>query len=180
MDSNYRPDVVERRTIYGLVLEQMRNDAVINTDLFANTVTASSKVNHLHKNLFCQFVFYYYYLFIFWYLSKADPQRWAARFNRRHYRSEIHAVEFGVLRSWRPGDRHRSWPTVAHPLHETGRRQGQQLVAASPPARSVDQVQEGCQTRRHFQRHRQLRQRNCRYRRSKLYNLSVNFINNNN
>jgi len=39
MDPNYEPTPVERKTIFGLTLEQKRNDAVISPSLFANVVS---------------------------------------------------------------------------------------------------------------------------------------------
>lgn len=39
MDPNYVPSPVERKTIFGLTLEQKRNDAVIDSSLFANVVS---------------------------------------------------------------------------------------------------------------------------------------------
>ncbi|XP_052858959.1 bifunctional purine biosynthesis protein ATIC [Drosophila gunungcola] len=41
MDPNYEPSAVERKTIFGLTLEQKRNDAVIGASLFANVVSKS-------------------------------------------------------------------------------------------------------------------------------------------
>ncbi|XP_075971521.1 bifunctional purine biosynthesis protein ATIC [Anticarsia gemmatalis] len=39
MDPNYEPDLMEQKTIFGLTLEQRRNDAKITPDLFTNVVT---------------------------------------------------------------------------------------------------------------------------------------------
>lgn len=39
MDPDYEPDLMERKTIYGLILEQRRNSAKITADLFKNIVT---------------------------------------------------------------------------------------------------------------------------------------------
>ena len=39
MDPCYEPELVERRTLFGLVLEQTRNHAIISKELFANAVT---------------------------------------------------------------------------------------------------------------------------------------------
>ncbi|XP_018328560.1 bifunctional purine biosynthesis protein PURH [Agrilus planipennis] len=45
IDPNYIPDEMERRVLFGLTLEQKRNDANINAELFQNVVsTASGKV----------------------------------------------------------------------------------------------------------------------------------------
>ncbi|XP_055904376.1 bifunctional purine biosynthesis protein ATIC [Eupeodes corollae] len=39
MDPDYEPSLIERKTIFGLTLEQKRNDAVIDKSLFQNVVT---------------------------------------------------------------------------------------------------------------------------------------------
>ncbi|XP_050664088.1 bifunctional purine biosynthesis protein ATIC isoform X2 [Leptidea sinapis] len=39
IDARYSPDLMEQKTIFGLTLEQRRNDAKINADLFKNIVT---------------------------------------------------------------------------------------------------------------------------------------------
>lgn len=39
MDPSYDPDLMEQKTIFGLTLEQRRNDAKITGDLFKNVVT---------------------------------------------------------------------------------------------------------------------------------------------
>lgn len=39
MDPEYKPDLIEQKTIFGLTLEQRRNDAEITADLFKNIVT---------------------------------------------------------------------------------------------------------------------------------------------
>ena len=46
MDPHYRPNLVERRTLYGLVLEQRRNDAIIDKNLLTASppVTACTEV----------------------------------------------------------------------------------------------------------------------------------------
>ncbi|CRL03551.1 CLUMA_CG016239, isoform A [Clunio marinus] len=51
IDSNYEPNEIESRTLFGLHLEQKRNDAEINVDTFKNVVTSnkdlSSAINDL-------------------------------------------------------------------------------------------------------------------------------------
>merc|ERR1712013_60678 len=46
MDPTYEPTLMEKRTLYGLHLEQRRNDAIINEDLFSNVVSANKEVSH--------------------------------------------------------------------------------------------------------------------------------------
>ncbi|XP_068219778.1 bifunctional purine biosynthesis protein ATIC [Palaemon carinicauda] len=45
MDPNYEGDLLERRTIFGLTLEQRRNDATITPDLMKNIVTKKEELN---------------------------------------------------------------------------------------------------------------------------------------
>jgi len=45
MDPNYEPTMMEKRTLYGLHLEQRRNDALINEDLFSNVVSQNKEVS---------------------------------------------------------------------------------------------------------------------------------------
>ena len=44
MDPAYEPDDMETRTLFGLKMQQKRNDAVINRDLFKNIVTKRQEV----------------------------------------------------------------------------------------------------------------------------------------
>ncbi|XP_061391231.1 bifunctional purine biosynthesis protein ATIC [Musca vetustissima] len=44
MDPNYEPSALERKTIFGLTLEQKRNDAVIDPTLFTNVVTKQKQL----------------------------------------------------------------------------------------------------------------------------------------
>lgn len=44
MDPNYEPSDIERKTIFGLTLEQKRNDAEIDASLFKNVVTKNNKL----------------------------------------------------------------------------------------------------------------------------------------
>jgi phosphoribosylaminoimidazolecarboxamide formyltransferase / IMP cyclohydrolase len=44
MDANYQPDEMEYRTLFGLKLEQKRNDALINADTLKNIVTKSREL----------------------------------------------------------------------------------------------------------------------------------------
>ncbi|XP_073409325.1 bifunctional purine biosynthesis protein ATIC [Dendrobates tinctorius] len=45
VDSTYEPDDTEIRTIFGLQLEQRRNDAVVDSSLFSNLVTAKKELS---------------------------------------------------------------------------------------------------------------------------------------
>lgn len=45
MDPEYEPTALERKTIYGLTLEQKRNDAVIDASLFGNVVTKNKSLS---------------------------------------------------------------------------------------------------------------------------------------
>lgn len=44
MCPNYQPTDIERKTIFGLTLEQKRNDAVVDSKIFANVVTTKNKL----------------------------------------------------------------------------------------------------------------------------------------
>ena len=44
MDPTYVPENSEPRQVYGISLQQNRNDAQINADLFKNIVTAEKEV----------------------------------------------------------------------------------------------------------------------------------------
>lgn len=44
VDPNYRPGELERRQVFGITFEQRRNDAVINSDLLKNIVTANKEL----------------------------------------------------------------------------------------------------------------------------------------
>ena len=52
MDANYQPDALERRSIFGLTLEQTRNDALIDRSLFVNAVTNAQQVNTIIVHIF--------------------------------------------------------------------------------------------------------------------------------
>lgn len=42
IDPNYEPELIERKVLYGLTMEQRRNDAKIDKSTFANVVTKTS------------------------------------------------------------------------------------------------------------------------------------------
>ena len=48
MDANYKPAAVETRQVYGVYLQQRRNDAKIDSSLFTNIVTKNTEVRHIH------------------------------------------------------------------------------------------------------------------------------------
>jgi phosphoribosylaminoimidazolecarboxamide formyltransferase/IMP cyclohydrolase len=45
MDSSYVPDKIETRQVYGISLQQNRNDAKIDRSLFTNIVTKNKEVS---------------------------------------------------------------------------------------------------------------------------------------
>ena len=45
IDPNYEPAPIERKILYGLTLEQLRNNAVIDKSTFANLVTKSNTLS---------------------------------------------------------------------------------------------------------------------------------------
>lgn len=44
IDPSYEPSPIERKTLFGLTLEQKRNDAVIDSALFSNIVSDNKKL----------------------------------------------------------------------------------------------------------------------------------------
>lgn len=44
MDPNYTPPDIETRQVYGISMQQRRNDAVIDASLFKNIVTKNKEV----------------------------------------------------------------------------------------------------------------------------------------
>lgn len=61
MDPEYEPPAMETRTLYGLQLEQMRNNCVINSEMFTNIVsdhkTVSTFSNHKTVSTFRAFFY---------------------------------------------------------------------------------------------------------------------------
>ena len=49
MDPLYEPEAIEKRTVYGLTLEQKRNDIKIHSGLFNNVVTAKNTIPDEYK-----------------------------------------------------------------------------------------------------------------------------------
>lgn len=47
MDPSYQPSDMERKVLFGLTLEQQRNNAIINNDLFSNIVSEKKEVSQL-------------------------------------------------------------------------------------------------------------------------------------
>jgi phosphoribosylaminoimidazolecarboxamide formyltransferase/IMP cyclohydrolase len=45
MDPNYTPPDIETRQVYGISMQQKRNDAVIDASLFKNVVTKNKEVS---------------------------------------------------------------------------------------------------------------------------------------
>ena len=50
MDPAYEPPEMETRTLFGLQMQQKRNDAVINSELFKNVVTKTKDVSRSLHN----------------------------------------------------------------------------------------------------------------------------------
>ncbi|KRT78257.1 hypothetical protein AMK59_8155, partial [Oryctes borbonicus] len=45
IDPNYEPDPIERKVLFGLTMEQQRNNAIIDSSLFTNIVTNDKSLN---------------------------------------------------------------------------------------------------------------------------------------
>lgn len=64
MDPNYTPPEIETRQVYGISLQQKRNDVVIDAGLFKNVVTknkdvsVSSIFSQLFSSLWCHSILY--------------------------------------------------------------------------------------------------------------------------
>ena len=52
MDSEYVPPEIETRQVYGVSLQQRRNDAVINGGLFGNVVSLKKEVCIVHSGMY--------------------------------------------------------------------------------------------------------------------------------
>ncbi len=50
MDASYEPSEMETRTLFGLQMEQKRNNVAINKEVFSNVVSKKQEVNK-HKNV---------------------------------------------------------------------------------------------------------------------------------
>jgi|SRR5712671_5818769 len=131
IDPNYVPGEVETRQVYGVSLQQRRNDAKIDAKSFENIVTKNKDVCLSPIHGVCDD-----------FPPQTAPRESRHRPDRRDARSEVHSVkQRSVCLPWLD---HRTgrWPTVTHPLHTTCGLQGGQLVAATPPARARAAVQE--------------------------------------
>lgn len=51
MDETYTPKPIERKVLFGMTLEQKRNDGKINENLFTNIVTKRQEVSELSFNI---------------------------------------------------------------------------------------------------------------------------------
>ena len=147
IDPNYVPEGVETRQVYGVSLQQKRNDAKIDAKIFENIVSKDKDVKSSSFPLFSLLT------------SQLASGGCRRRPDRRNAGPEVHAIEQrGVclprLNNW-AGRR----ATVAHPLHAARRLQSGQLVAAPPPTRSRAPVQERSQARGQGKRDRPFRWR---------------------
>lgn len=51
MDPAYKPDAMERKILFGLTLEQQRNNAVIGKNLFCNIVSENKLVSFNNNDI---------------------------------------------------------------------------------------------------------------------------------
>jgi len=60
IDSNYTPKPVERKVLFGMTLEQKRNDGKIDENLFTSIVTKRQDVrlSLLYKNIILNIIIY--------------------------------------------------------------------------------------------------------------------------
>jgi phosphoribosylaminoimidazolecarboxamide formyltransferase / IMP cyclohydrolase len=57
MDPNYVPPAVETRQVYGVSMQQIRNNAKIDESLFSNLVTKNKDVSPSDDQLYLHFYF---------------------------------------------------------------------------------------------------------------------------
>jgi len=112
MDPNYTPPDIETRQVYGISMQQKRNDAVIDASLFKNIVTKNKEVSVLENAFFQD--------------QKEGILMLATRIcryrlDRRYPRSQVHSVQLGLLRPQRNRHRSGSRSTISNPLHSTRR-----------------------------------------------------------
>src|SRR5262245_53525569 len=111
MDLAYRPPEIESRQVYGISLQQMRNNAKIDAALFTNIVSKNKDVRRLlpytHLLMLCTAP-----------IVRCDGP------DRRDALPEIHAVEQRRIRLPRRARGRRRGAAIAHPLHAACRRQG--------------------------------------------------------
>lgn len=134
MDPKYKPPAIETRQVYGIHLQQRRNDAKIDASLFQNIVSQNKEVRSLAKTSLLTA-----------YSSSAHSASAIRdhRFNRRHSCAQVHTIQQRRVCPPRIHNRARSRPAIPHTLHPTGRHEGGPLVAAPSPARPRAPVQKG-------------------------------------
>ena len=150
IDPNYVPGGVETRQVYGVSLQQKRNDAKIDAKVFETIVSQDKNV----KNP--------YFFLPFSPLTQdihLASRKCRNRSDRRNAGPKVHPVQQRSLCIPRLHNRTRRRATVSHPLHAARRLQSRQLVAAPPPAHPRTPVQERSQARGQGKRDRPFRWR---------------------
>ena len=107
MDPTYEPPALESRQVYGITMQQLRNNRTIDASLLANVVTQHKEVRaalgpggvtkHTHshgpeeRRAFASAT------------VRAAARGRQARPSRGHHRAQVHAVQLGLLCEERPG-----------------------------------------------------------------------------
>ena len=103
MDGNYKPELTERKQVFGITFEQRRNDFTIDAELLKDIVTKNKNMTEEAKrDLIIALI-----------------------------TLEIYPVQFGMLCRKRADHRCGSRAAIPHSLHQTGRREGGQMASAS-------------------------------------------------
>ena len=110
IDPGYQPEPMETRQLFGLSMEQRRNDFVPGGGFPEQRG----------------------------YAAQRPERRRGARPDRRHRRRQVHAVEFRLSRQGGAGYRSGGRPAVAHSLRPAGRGKGGQLVPLRQHPRVLD------------------------------------------
>lgn len=148
MDPKYKPPAIETRQVYGIYLQQRRNDAKIDASLFQNIVSQNKEVRSLAKTSL---------LTTYSSFAHSASAIRDHRLNRRHSCAQVHAIQQRRVCPPRIHNRARSRSTIPHTLHPTCRHEGGPLVAAPPSARPCAPVQKGGQACREGERDRSVR-----------------------
>lgn len=82
IDPKYRPAETETRQVYGIYMQQRRNDAKISPDLFNNIVTQNKEVRIMKCESIIRAEF-----------RQLAPERRCDRPHRCHARAQVHAVQ---------------------------------------------------------------------------------------
>ena len=114
IDPSYAPPSIETKQVYGVHLQQKRNEWKIDESLFQNIVSKNKEASYIFISLLTTIIDMIFFLAPS--LSCGGP-------HRRDARTQIHAIKQRRLRlSWRY-HWHRRRATIAYPLYPSRRWQ---------------------------------------------------------